>query len=190
MGFVRHGTVAAVTGFLMMGAVLRPLAAQRSEAARGDVGHVPAGTRFTARLDGPIDAASTRVGDRFSARVTGPTGRGLVPMGAIVTGTVAGIQRTHGTLAPAFVRLTIESLTLDGRVQPMRAVIESADLRTGSPQPGDAPLRSHSLPEAARGTVLVGIRAGDAMEGSLISLGTNDASLRLPSGTVFTLRAN
>jgi hypothetical protein len=192
MDIVRHGTVAGATGLLMIGAWLRPLPAQRGEGAPA-VEHIPVGTRFSARLEGPIDAASTRAGDRFTARVTGPATApqsAPVPVGAIVTGTIAGIQRAHGTLAPAYVRLTIESLSFDGQVQHLRAVVEGVTLPKPSAAREDAPRGGRSLLEVAPGTVLVGVNAGEATKGSLISLGTDDASLRLPRGTLLTFRVH
>ena len=190
MDIVRHGTLAGATGLLMFGALLRPLPAQRTEGTPG-VGRVAAGTRFSAQLEGAIDAASTRVGERFTARVTGPATApqsAPVPVGAIVTGTIAGIQRAHGTLAPAYVRLTIESISFDGKVQRLRAVVEGATLPKPAAAREDAPRGGRSLLEVAPGTVLVGASAGEATQGSLISLGTDDASLRLPRGTLLTLR--
>ena len=55
---------------------------------------------------------------------------------------------------------------------------------------GDALRRGRSLLQLAPGTVLVGVNAGEATKGSLISLGTDDASLRLPRGTLLTLRVH
>jgi hypothetical protein len=194
MSTVRGRRLAGVVaGLLLIGASLRPLPAQRGEGAPAAAAHVPAGTRFTARLEGPIDAATTRVGHRFTARViasvTEPQ-RAVVPIGAIVTGTIRGIQRAHGTLAPAFVRLTIESLSFDGRSQLVRAAVEDVQLPAATTRRPDARRRSRSLPEVARGAVLVEVNAGDRTGGSLISLGTDDASLRLPQGTLMTLRVN
>ena len=194
MSIVRHRTLAGVTALVMIGASPQPLPAQQSEGPPADAGHVAAGTRFTARLEDVIDAASSRIGDRFTARVTGPstaeTRRAPVPVDAIVTGTIAGIQRVHGNLAPAFVRLTIESLSHDGHVQRMRAVVESVDLPAQSGARADASPRGLSFPGAARGSVLVGVSAAGRADGSLISLGTDDASQRLPRGTLLTLRVN
>jgi hypothetical protein len=192
MNIVRQGTRAGATALVMIGGMLQPLPAQQVQGPRDDARRVPAGTRLYARLEGAIDATNSRVGDRFTARVTNASGAairgGRIPVGAIVTGTIAGIQRTHGSLAPAFVRLTIESLSHGGQVQPMRAVVESADLPAPSGEAKASTPRGRSFPGVARGSVLVGVNASGATDGSLISLGTQDASLRLPSGTLLTLR--
>jgi hypothetical protein len=178
----------------MVGAMVEPLPAQQRDGPPDDAGRAPAGTRFSARLEGAIDAADSRVGDRFTARVTNPsraaTRDGPVPDGAVVTGTIAAIQRTHGTLAPAFVRLTIESLAYGGQVHPMRAVVESADLPAQSGKREESTPRGQSFPGVARGSVLVGVNAGGATVGTLVSLGTDDAALRLPAGTLLTLRVH
>jgi len=185
-------TLAGVAaGLLMVGACLRPLPAQRNEGAPAAAGQIPAGTRLTARLEAPIDAAITRAGDRFTARVTAPVTmpRGApIPVGAMVTGTISGLQRAHGTLAPAFVRLTIESFSFDGQVSLVSAVVESVQLPGAAARQDEASRRGRSLSEVAPGTVLVSINANDETSGSLISLGTDDASLRLPRGTLLTLR--
>jgi hypothetical protein len=47
-----------------------------------------------------------------------------------------------------------------------------------------------AFPGITPGSVLVGLDADDGQQGSLISLGTDDASLRLPRGTLLHLRVN
>src|SRR5688572_33470485 len=97
MNIVRQCTRAGATALVMVAAMLQPLPAQQGDVPPDDSGRVPAGTRFTVRLEAAIDAAESRVGDSFSARVTSPSGAGSrsgrVPVGAIVTGTIAGVKR-------------------------------------------------------------------------------------------------
>jgi hypothetical protein len=182
----------------MLFASARHLRAQRNESARPSsqnvAGDIPAGTRIEARLEHAIDAARDHVGDRFTARVTtaslAANRRIHVPPGAIITGTITGLHRAHTTLAPAFVRLAPESVSFGGQEHRMHAAVESTSLTTGGGQGAGAPMGGGAFPGITPGSVLVGLDADDGQQGSLISLGTDDASLRLPRGTLLHLRVN
>jgi hypothetical protein len=192
-------TLPGVVVLLMIEALLRPLPAQRgvgvASPPSGQVvgGRIAAGTRMDARLEEAIDAAHSRIGDQFRARVTEPvrseSGTVEVPAGAIVLGTITRIQRAHDRLAPAFVRLTVRSISFGDQVHPIRATVESTRFAGAGAQHGGASARP-AFPGIALGAVLIGIGADDGRQGSIISLGTGDAGLRLPSGTVLRLRVN
>jgi hypothetical protein len=98
-----------------------PTAAPRAEAYV-----VPAGSRFSARLNNGIGTSVTQPGQRFTATVSTPltNARGLtvVPAGAIVHGTVVGLDRGP---APNL-RLSITSIDAGHGSMPLFATIGGA----------------------------------------------------------------
>jgi len=88
---------------------------------------LPAGTLITVRLESSLAISQVRAGDTFLASVSGPItvdGNIVVEGGAPVSGRVESAQPSVDgpglTRDRGFVRLTLNSLTLDGSVLPLQ----------------------------------------------------------------------
>ena len=86
---------------------------------------LPAGTLITVRLESPLAISQVHAGDAFSASISGPItvdGDIVVEGGAPVSGRIEFAQPTADGPSQnrGFVRLTLNSLTLDGSVLPVQ----------------------------------------------------------------------
>jgi hypothetical protein len=88
---------------------------------------VPAGTLLTVRLENSFSIAQARAGDKFNASVAAPItldGETLIARGSAVSGRVESAQTPiDGSAAPsrpALVRLTLSTLTIDGKPLPLQ----------------------------------------------------------------------
>jgi len=83
---------------------------------------LPAGTLITIQMESSLAIAQVNAGDSFSASVAGPLmidGNTLIERGTPVRGRVESAQPPAGRLGlspdPGFVRLTLNTITVDGR---------------------------------------------------------------------------
>ena len=83
---------------------------------------LPAGTLITVRLDNSLSIAQARPGDSFTASVAGPLnlyGGALIHSGTPVIGRIEFVQptaiRPGLTPDPGYVRLTLNTMTVEGR---------------------------------------------------------------------------
>ena len=103
---------------------------------------LPAGTLITVRLESLLAISQVHPGDVFSASVSGPItvdGNIVVEGGAPVSGRVESAQPTADgpSLNRGFVRLTLNTLTLDGSVLPVQT---SSLFARGTWQPDPHPI--------------------------------------------------
>lgn len=86
---------------------------------------LPAGTLITVRLENSLAIAQVRAGDIFSASVAGPIrvdGNVMIVGGALVVGRIESAQPSADGpgVNRGFVRLTLNTLTLDGSALPVQ----------------------------------------------------------------------
>ena len=166
-------------------------------ATGSNVRTVPAGTLIDAALARPISAADSRAGDKFVAHVSQPVmatdGGVLIPAGAAIEGTISSVNQAYGAFAPASVRVTVRTITVNGRTSALHARVRSTTLPKNPAQPEQRP-RTH-IGGTEAGTILLAAREREGADGSSeiarytrISLGPPGSRLRLPAGTVFHLR--
>ena len=78
---------------------------------------VPAGTPISVRLQSSVSSATARPGDRFDAVIDQPVvvqGETVVPSGTQVTGRVVAATPSGHLHHPAYLRLTLASMNVDG----------------------------------------------------------------------------
>lgn len=95
---------------------ISPTAAFASEA-------VPVGTGISIRLRFALSSADSRVGDSFQAILDEPlfaAGKILAPPGAPVAGRVVTTKASGGLHDPGYLRLTLASIALNGKIIPLR----------------------------------------------------------------------
>jgi hypothetical protein len=162
-----------------------------------DANSVPSGTSLTLRLNDRLGTESSKVGDRFTATVASDLraqdGSVVVPLGAVVHGTVTGLKESDNASEQAAIRLDFERININGRDYPFEARIEQADVQR-SGESRDETLKKAGI-GAAAGAVLgaiigdgdlgkiVGGAAIGAAAGTVVSLGLGDVSAELPAGT-------
>lgn len=97
---------------------------------------VPAGTPLTVRLKSSISSATANPGDSFQAVLEEPIlvqDKTIVPPGSPVTGEVVALNRTASLHAPAYLRLKLTSLVLQGKTVAIESssVFAKAGLKRG-----------------------------------------------------------
>jgi hypothetical protein len=163
---------------------------------------LPEGATLHARLDDSLGTDRNKAGDRFTATVTtavtADNGATVVPAGAIVHGTVTGLDASDRVGENAYIRLDFETLSFGGRDYALDAEVVATNLETQ----GDT--RRETVEKAgigaAAGGVLGAVVGGvnlksivlgaaiGAAAGTVISLGAGDVEAVLPAGSELTLR--
>jgi hypothetical protein len=85
---------------------------------------LPAGTVLTVRVGQTISSKSSSPGEKFTASVAQPVevdGKVVIPAGAEATGTVAEAVPLGRFKGGAKLRVTLDSVTIDGRAHPVQA---------------------------------------------------------------------
>jgi hypothetical protein len=200
-------------GLAVAAALMSPGCARQATVESGDTptpvvrpataGTLPAGTTLHATLDDALGTDQSQVGDRFTATVTtavtAENGATVVPQGAIVHGTVTGLDDSDRVGENAYIRLDFETLSFGGRDYAFDAEV----VATGLEKQGDT--RSETAKKAgigaAAGAVLGAVVGGanlknivlgaaiGAAAGTVISLGAGDVEAVLPAGSELTLRS-
>lgn len=99
--------------------------------------NVPAGTPLTIRLKSSISSATARSGESFQAVLEEPIlmqGRSVVSAGSMVTGTVVELNRSASLHRPAYLRLKLTSIDVNGNAIPIEtsSIFAKAGLRPGA----------------------------------------------------------
>lgn len=84
---------------------------------------LPAGSEISIRLRSRLSSATSHVGDYFDAALDAPlliAGKMVAPRGAAVTGTVLDTRASAGQ-DPGYLRLTVTSIVVNGKVVPVQA---------------------------------------------------------------------
>ena len=122
---------------------------------------LPAGTLLTVQLEHPLSTAKVRAGDAFTSSVAAPfttDGDILLEGGTTVRGRVESVQSlTHRGLSSGYFRLTLNSISVDGR---QLALQTSSLFARGTFQPAEG----------------VGVRKGHRLTFRLTAPVTLDAS--------------
>ncbi len=101
--------------------------------------NVPAGTTLTVRLASSLSSATAHRGDAFRAVLDEPVlvqGESAVPPGTPVTGEVVAVNAVASLHAPAYVRLQLTAITVDGKAVPIQS--SSMFVKAGPGQTRDA----------------------------------------------------
>lgn len=162
---------------------------------------LPTGTMLTVRMNDAISTESSKVGDRFTATVTQPVvaqnGETAVPSGAVVTGTVTGLDDSDHPGDRALIRLSFDQLSFSGESHPLAADIASAQLNVGD---RTVEAKRGALTGAAAGAVaaavLEGVDLADILKGGALGAGagavigvlSGDVEARIPAGSPMTLQ--
>jgi len=88
-----------------------------------DIDEVPTGTPVNIRLQTALSSARARVGESFSAVLDDPVilgGKTIVPRGALVTGSVMAAKASADRHDPGYLRLTLTSILVNGKMIPLR----------------------------------------------------------------------
>jgi hypothetical protein len=84
---------------------------------------IPAGTELTILLQRPLSSADFQAGDSFQAVLDEPlivAGATLAPRGSPVTGSVVAAKPSSGPHDLGYLRLTLESIALNGKSIPLQ----------------------------------------------------------------------
>jgi hypothetical protein len=105
-----------------------PFAANDGRAAQASLVpaalNVPAGTPISVRLQSSVSSATARSGDHFEAVLDEPLvidGKTIAPKGAPVVGRVVQARSSGRLHNPGFLRLTLASISINGKAVPVRA---------------------------------------------------------------------
>lgn len=168
--------------------------------APADARMLPASSLLTVELDNTLSTRTSRIGDRFTARVINPivaqNGAVVVPRGAVVRGTVTGLDRSERMGDQALIRVNLETLEFNGRSHPLSAEIVDTEARLDYERRTGRSAATGAAAGAILGAVLSGAELDNILRGAVlgagagtvISLGIGDVDATLPSGTDMTLR--
>jgi len=84
---------------------------------------IPAGTKFTIRLQAALSSAESQVGQSFDGVVDEPViiaGKTVVPRGSTVTGSVVAARAYQSLQQPGYLRVALESILVNGKAFPLR----------------------------------------------------------------------
>lgn len=85
---------------------------------------IPSGTPITVRLQTVVSSATSNPGDQFQAVLDQPieaNGSMLAPQGAAVVGRVINVRHSGRLSHPAFLRIALSSITVDGKSVPIQS---------------------------------------------------------------------
>jgi hypothetical protein len=85
---------------------------------------VPAGTPLIVRLKSSISSRTSQPGDSFQAVLDEPVvleGTRVVPAGTFLRGEVVALNRSASLHSPAYMRLQLVSIALDGKTVPLES---------------------------------------------------------------------
>lgn len=159
---------------------------------------VAAGTALSATLDRELSTKTTRVGDGFTATVSSSVVDGrtvLVPEGAMLRGTVTGVQKKSGDRQAA-ITVAFDALEIEGREYPLEATLTGVSARTEREMKDEGKKIGGG---AAAGGLLGALIGGDvkgavigaaagAAAGTAITLATREEHAVLPAGSAMTVR--
>ncbi|MGH7504087.1 MAG: hypothetical protein ACRELX_00475 [Longimicrobiales bacterium] len=162
---------------------------------------VPAGTQMVVEMNETLDTENTAVGDAFTATVKEDvqlSGRTFIPAGAVVNGTVTGLDDSDHAGDQAAIRLNFETIAFSGESYDLDAEITKSDVEVEDRGDLEDVAKKAGI-GAAAGAILGAVIGGDleavlvggalgAGAGTIISLGLGDAEAALPRGTDLTLR--
>jgi hypothetical protein len=148
---------------------------------------LPAGTGITVVLRSPLSSADARTGDSFEAVLDDPvivTGKTVVPRSAPVTGRVVATKASAGVYDPGYLRLTLASIALNGKLIPLQTSSIFAKggsyekLKPAATAPGSEILGEGSAAAAA-------VDSGPVVQTSSLP---NPSDVRFSTGHRFTFR--
>jgi hypothetical protein len=154
---------------------------------------------LSVKLDQVLGTEHNRVGAGFTGSVVDnlwtADGAIVVPRGAVITGVVTQLQKSHKVGDQAAIGLEFQSIAIGGRPRPLVADVVETRVET-SREEGDVAqgVGGGALAGAVLGVILGGgsgaLKGGliGAAGGTLIGLGVGGVEAELPAGTVMTIR--
>ena len=158
---------------------------------------LPAGTRFAVRLGSAVGSDSSRVDDPVEATLTSAVvvdGRELLPSGSVVSGQVTAVRSAPKVNGRASLALRFGSVSVAGRDE--RYPIQARVALT-APATRGKDVATVAIPAAGGAIIggLLGGKKGAAIgtavgggAGTAVLLSTSGPQIRLPRGTVLSLR--
>jgi hypothetical protein len=147
---------------------------------------IPAGTAIIVRMQAALSSADSRVGESFEAVVDEPVilaGKIVVPRGTTVTGSVLEAKASRSPQQPGYLRLTLESIVVNGKAVPLRA--SSIFAKGASYRKREAPTMAKS---GANGKAELTESALGSTHGTEPSLLPAHADVRFSTGRRLTFR--
>jgi hypothetical protein len=162
---------------------------------------VPAGTSLEVEMDQTLTTKSNKIGDTFTASVKDNVvvnGSTIVPAGSKVTGRITGIDGSDNIGDQAAIRLSFESIEVNGRTHAFAADITDTDVDL-TDRANVSQVAEKAGVGAAAGAVIGAVIGGSLKDilvggvlgagaGTIISLGMGDQEAALPKGSDLTLR--
>jgi hypothetical protein len=179
--------------------VSEPATAAQVQTAPPTRDYIPQNTVLAIQLGQTLGTEHNRVGDRFTGTVVDALRAGdgtvVVPRGALVTGTVTQLQKSHRVGEHAAIGLGFQSIAVDGSALPLTADVVETKVET-TREGGDVAKGAGggALAGGVLGAILGGgsgaLKGGliGAAGGTLIGLGAGDVEAKLPAGTFMTIR--
>ena len=161
--------------------------------------YVPPNTVLNVQLAQTLGTENSKVGDRFTATVIddlrAADGSVVVPRGAVTTGVVSQLEKSHRVGQQAAIGLSFQSIAIGGRALPLAADVVETQVET-TREGSDIAMGAGggALAGGVLGAILGGgsgaLKGGlvGAAGGTLIALGTGDVEAKLPAGTAMTIR--
>jgi hypothetical protein len=130
-----------------------------SKSAVSTIGKLPEGTLITIRLLTPISSASSNTGDTFECALDDPIAIGdqiAVPRGTVATGRVLAAKAAGRVNDPGYLRITLLSLNIDGKRNPIETSSLFAKSRAHYTQASTLP-RDGAVPATGKNEVSFGV---------------------------------
>jgi len=147
---------------------------------------IPAGTEITIQLQAALSSADSCVGDTFQAALGEPlvvAGRTVAPRGTPVTGSVVAAKASGGLHDPGYLRLTLTSISLNGKSIPLHS---SSIFAKGAPY--EKPKTPTMQRSGADDKGAVVDSAHDSGDGSGSSIYPNHGNVKFSTGRRLTFR--
>jgi hypothetical protein len=147
---------------------------------------IPAGAEVTIRLQLALSSADSRAGDSFQGALDEPmvvSGKTVVPVGTVVTGSVVRAKASGGLHDPGYLRVTLASISINGKSIPLRT--SSIFAKGGLYERRKAPTLGRS---GADVKVAVAESAADSGAGTDPSVNPAKADVKFSTGRRLTFR--
>ena len=148
---------------------------------------IPVGTEIVIQLRLPLSSADSRAGDSFEAVLDEPValaGKTVMPQSTSVTGRIVAAKAASGQHDPGYVRLTLTSIAMNGKIIPLET---SSIFAKGGRYERPNQLTTAHGSEPVDTSTAVG-RTADSATRSESSHNLNRGDVRFSTGHRFTFR--
>jgi hypothetical protein len=147
---------------------------------------IPTGTEVGIRLQLALSSADSRAGDSFQGVLDEPmvvSGKTVVPVGTVVSGSVVRAKASGGLHDPGYLRVTLASISINGKSIPLRTSSIFAKGRLYERRTAPTTGRSGS-----DGKVAVAESSADSGAGTDSSVNSAKADVKFSTGRRLTFR--